>query len=336
MKILVTGAAGFIGSHLIRELLKHGHEVVGIDNINDYYDTDLKYSRLGDLGINRKEASVFYKQSKSNNAYSFLFIRMHLEDKKEMAALFENEHFEVVCNLAAQAGVRYSIENPDVYIQSNIVGFLNILECCRDYKIKHLVYASSSSVYGMNKKIPFNTNDTVDTPVSLYAATKKSNELMAFTYSHLYDIATTGLRFFTVYGPSGRPDMAPMLFTKAILKKEKIKVFNHGDMERDFTYIDDIVEGISRIVDKPVVTREKYKLYNIGNNKSVKLLDFIAALEDNLGVKAVKEMMPMQPGDVQKTWADIGELIKDYNYKPKVVITEGVRLFITWYKKYYS
>ncbi|WBX70743.1 NAD-dependent epimerase/dehydratase family protein [Tenacibaculum retecalamus] len=336
MKILVTGAAGFIGSHLIRKLLENEHEVVGIDNINDYYDTDLKYSRLFDLGISRKEASVFYKQSESNNKYSFSFTRMNLEDKKEMGSLFENENFEVVCNLAAQAGVRYSIENPDVYIQSNIVGFLNILECCRDYKIKHLVYASSSSVYGMNKKIPFNTNDTVDSPVSLYAATKKSNELMAFTYSHLYNIPTTGLRFFTVYGPFGRPDMAPMLFTKAILKKEKIKVFNHGDMERDFTYIDDIVEGITRIVDKPVVAREKYKLYNIGNSKSVKLLDFITALEDNLGIKAVKEMMPMQAGDVKKTWANIDDLIKDYNYKPKVVITEGVRLFVAWYKKYYS
>ncbi|WGH76991.1 NAD-dependent epimerase [Tenacibaculum tangerinum] len=337
MKILVTGAAGFIGFHLSKKLLTEGHEVVGIDNINDYYDVNLKYARLQQLGIDRKKAEVFHQEMTSATFNNFKFIRLNLEDKEALFQLFTTEKFEVVCHLAAQAGVRYSIENPDVYIQSNIVGFLNILECCRHHEIKHLVYASSSSVYGSNKKVPFSEGDRVDTPVSLYAATKKSNELMAHTYSHLYKMPTTGLRFFTVYGPWGRPDMAPILFADAISNNRPIKVFNNGDMERDFTYVDDIVEGVQRVLEKSVEDREElYKIYNIGNNDSVKLLDFITTMEANLGKEAVKEMLPMQPGDVKKTWANVDGLIKDYNYKPQVKIEEGVRRFVQWYQEYHS
>ncbi|WGH76986.1 NAD-dependent epimerase [Tenacibaculum tangerinum] len=332
MKILVTGAAGFIGFHLSKKLLTEGHEVVGIDNINDYYDVNLKYARLQQLGIDRKKAEVFHQEMTSATFNNFKFIRLNLEDKEALFQLFTTEKFEVVCHLAAQAGVRYSIENPDVYIQSNIVGFLNILECCRHHEIKHLVYASSSSVYGSNKKVPFSEGDRVDTPVSLYAATKKSNELMAHTYSHLYKMPTTGLRFFTVYGPWGRPDMAPILFADAISNNRPIKVFNNGDMERDFTYVDDIVEGVQRVLEKSVEDREElYKIYNIGNNDSVKLLDFITTMEANLGKEAVKEMLPMQPGDVKKTWANVDGLIKDYNYKPQVKIEEGVHCFVRWF-----
>lgn len=336
MKILVTGAAGFIGFHLSERLLSKGHTIVGIDNINDYYDVNLKYARLKELGVDREKAEVFYQEATSQKNENFKFIRLNLEDKKELFKLFTTENFDVVCNLAAQAGVRYSIENPDVYIQSNIVGFLNILECCRHHKIKHLVYASSSSVYGANKKVPFSEEDRVDNPVSLYAATKKSNELMAHTYSHLYKIPTTGLRFFTVYGPWGRPDMAPILFADAISNNRPIKVFNHGDMERDFTFIDDIVEGVKRVIEKPVEDRELYKVYNIGNNDSVKLLDFITQMELSLGKKATKEMLPMQKGDVKKTWANVDGLITDYSYKPKVKVEEGVRRFVEWYKEYSS
>ena len=334
MKVLVTGAAGFIGFHLSEKLLKEGHTIVGIDNINDYYDVNLKYARLKELGLKREEAEVFFKESKSTIYSNFKFIRLNLEDKEKLFELFSQEKFDVVCNLAAQAGVRYSIENPDVYIQSNIVGFLNILECCRHQEIKHLVYASSSSVYGANEKVPFSEEDMVDNPVSLYAATKKSNELMAHTYSHLYKIPTTGLRFFTVYGPWGRPDMAPILFADAISNNRPIKVFNNGDMERDFTFIDDIVEGVKRVIEKPIIDRELYKIYNIGNNNSVNLLDFITQMEASLGVKAIKEMMPMQMGDVQKTWANVDALIDDYNYKPSVKINEGVNQFITWFKSF--
>ena len=334
MKVLVTGAAGFIGFHLSEKLLKEGHTIVGIDNINDYYDVNLKYARLKELGLKREEAEVFFKESKSTIYSNFKFIRLNLEDKEKLFELFSQEKFDVVCNLAAQAGVRYSIENPDVYIQSNIVGFLNILECCRHQEIKHLVYASSSSVYGANEKVPFSEEDMVDNPVSLYAATKKSNELMAHTYSHLYKIPTTGLRFFTVYGPWGRPDMAPILFADAISNTRPIKVFNNGDMERDFTFIDDIVEGVKRVIEKPIIDRELYKIYNIGNNNSVNLLDFITQMEASLGVKAIKEMMPMQMGDVQKTWANVDALIDDYNYKPSVKINEGVNQFITWFKSF--
>ncbi|CAM1373386.1 Protein CapI [Tenacibaculum litopenaei] len=334
MKILVTGAAGFIGYHLSNSLLNQGHEVVGVDNINDYYDVNLKYARLKELGITREKATKFYNKAQSDSFDNFKFERLNLEDKDALFTLFKEESFDVVCNLAAQAGVRYSIENPDVYVQSNIVGFMNILEASRFFEIKHLVYASSSSVYGSNQKIPFEEEDRVDSPVSLYAATKKSNELMAHTYSHLYKIPTTGLRFFTVYGPWGRPDMAPILFADAITNNKCIKVFNNGNMERDFTYIDDIVEGVNRVLTSTPRTTELYKLYNIGNNNSVKLMDFIAALEDNFETVADKEMYPMQAGDVQRTWADVTRLISDYGYKPQTDISDGVREFVVWYKEY--
>lgn len=339
MKILVTGAAGFIGFFTSKVLLEKGHEVVGLDNINDYYDVNLKFSRLGELGINKSDAENFNNFCKSTND-NFSFVRMNLEDREALPKLFEQEKFDVVCNLAAQAGVRYSLENPETYIDSNLVGFLNILECCRHNNIKHLVYASSSSVYGLNEKIPFSTDDNVDHPISLYAATKKSNELMAHTYSHLFNIPTTGLRFFTVYGPWGRPDMAMFLFTDAIVNDRPIKVFNHGKMERDFTYIDDIVEGVVRICEKQTQERlgsnSLYKVYNIGNNNSVKLLDFIKEIEFNLGKEADKNMMPIQPGDVEKTWADVDQLIKDYDYRPNTSIKEGVKSFVNWYKSYYN
>lgn len=339
MKILVTGAAGFIGFYVSKVLLTKGHEIVGLDNINDYYDVNLKFSRLEELGINKKEATEFNKTCKSTND-KFSFVRMNLEDREELPELFKKEEFDIVCNLAAQAGVRYSLENPETYIDSNLVGFLNILECCRHNNIKHLVYASSSSVYGLNKKIPFSTDDNVDYPISLYAATKKSNELMAHTYSHLYKIPTTGLRFFTVYGPWGRPDMAMFLFTDAIVNDRPINVFNHGKMERDFTFIDDIVEGVVRVLEKSPQARVEnnnlYKVYNIGNNDSVKLLDFIKEIEVNLNKVANKNMMEMQPGDVERTWADVDELIKDYDYRPNTSIKKGVKSFIDWYKDYYN
>jgi len=337
MKILVTGVAGFIGFHVAKTLVKKGYKVIGLDNINDYYDVNLKYARLNELGIKKENAEVFNKKTNSsifNN--SFQFIRLNLENREDLPALFKNEKIDIVCNLAAQAGVRYSLENPESYIDSNIVGFLNILECCRHHKIKHLVYASSSSVYGLNTKTPFETTDTVDTPASLYAATKKGNELMAHTYTHLYKFATTGLRFFTVYGPWGRPDMALFLFTDAMIKNNSIKVFNNGKMERDFTYIDDIVEGVVRIIEKDTIHRNLYKIYNIGNNNSVKLTNFIDAIEKELKITAKKEMFPMQLGDVKQTWANVDELIKDYDYKPNTLIKKGVSKFINWYKEYYK
>ena len=340
MKILVTGAAGFIGFYVSDRLTDLGHNVVGLDNINNYYDTNLKFARLKELGIEKSEASKEGLITRSHTKPSFRFVKMDLSDRESIANLFKEENFDVVCNLAAQAGVRYSLENPGAYVESNIVGFLNILEGCRHHKVKHLVYASSSSVYGLNKKIPFETSDPVDQPVSLYAASKKSNELMAHTYSHLYNFNTTGLRFFTVYGPWGRPDMALFLFTKAILNGEPIKVFNHGNLERDFTYIDDITEGIVRIIEKDTTERSKkndlYRLYNIGNNKSVKLLDFIEAIEDSLDLKAIRENLPMQPGDVEKTWANVDELIKDYGYKPNTPIDQGIHKFVDWYKEFYN
>lgn len=339
MKILVTGSAGFIGYHVCKKLLNNGHIVVGLDNINDYYDINLKLSRLASLGIQKEDAKVFHKPV-NNDTLTFKFIRMNLENREELPKLFKEEKFDAVCNLAAQAGVRYSIENPEAYIDSNIVGFLNMLECCRNYHIKHLVYASSSSVYGLNKEIPFKTTDNVDHPISLYAATKKSNELMAHTYSHLYKFPTTGLRFFTVYGPWGRPDMAMFLFTDAMVKGNPIKVFNEGKMERDFTFIDDITEGVVRILEKDITERkergEKYKVYNIGNNNSVKLLDFIDAIEDNLNIKATRKLLPMQPGDVEKTWANVDDLRDDFDYKPNTSIKKGVKEFIDWYKEYYQ
>tara|TARA_R110002033_G_scaffold171214_1_gene218619 strand:+ start:38121 stop:39143 length:1023 start_codon:yes stop_codon:yes gene_type:complete len=340
MKVLVTGAAGFIGSYVCKKLLKNGYEVVGLDTINDYYDINLKYDRLQQLGISKTEAAIFNTISTSTTHKSFKFIRLSIEDRTELPKVFENEKFAIVCNLAAQAGVRYSLENPETYVDSNIVGFLNILECCRNFKIQHLVYASSSSVYGLNKKVPFETSDNVDHPISLYAATKKSNELMAHTYSHLFKFPTTGLRFFTVYGPWGRPDMAMFLFTDAMVKGNPIKVFNNGNMERDFTYIDDIVAGVVKIIEKDTTDRRNsnayYKLYNIGNNKSVKLLDFIEEIETNLKKKADKIMLPMQPGDVERTWANVDQLIKDYEYSPTTPIKEGVKSFIAWYLEYYK
>jgi UDP-glucuronate 4-epimerase len=332
MKILVTGAAGFIGFHTCLKLVDQGHEVYGIDNINDYYEPKLKFDRLNELGFNETEIKPFKTEVQSAKFNSLRFSRIDLVDHKSIDNLFKQEQFEVVCNLAAQAGVRYSIENPKAYIDSNISGFLNILEGCRNHKVKHLVYASSSSVYGENKKVPFETTDNVDHPISLYAATKKSNELMAHTYGHLYDFKTTGLRFFTVYGPWGRPDMAYYLFAEAISNSQPIKVFNNGEMERDFTYIDDIVNGVTKIIEKNIDSREHYKIYNIGNNKTESLKDFIAIIEKAMDQKAIKEMYPMQQGDVPKTFANISELIKDFGYWPDTDINLGLQKFVDWYK----
>ena len=334
MKILVTGAAGFIGFHTCLKLVNIGHEVYGIDNINDYYNPKLKFDRLNELGFNEVDSKLFKNQIQSAKFNSLRFSRIDLVDQESIHNLFKQEQFEVVCNLAAQAGVRYSIENPKAYIDSNITGFFNILEGCRNNKVKHLVYASSSSVYGENKKVPFETTDNVDHPISLYAATKKSNELMAHTYGHLYGFKTTGLRFFTVYGPWGRPDMAYYLFTEAILNDKPIKVFNNGKMERDFTYIDDIVNGVTKIIEKNIDLREHYKIYNIGNNKTESLQNFIANIEEVIGSKAIKKMYPMQQGDVPKTFADIDKLIDDFGFKPSISINKGLEEFINWYKKY--
>ena len=340
MKILVTGAAGFIGFYVCKHLLDKGHTVVGLDSINDYYDINLKYARLQELGIPKRD-DIKYGALLISSCYKhFKFIQLNLEDKDGLKGVFADEEFEVVCHLAAQAGVRYSLENPEAYVSSNIAGFLNILENCRHHDIKHLVYASSSSVYGLNSEIPFSTADRVDHPISLYAASKKSNELMAHTYSHLFWIPTTGLRFFTVYGPWGRPDMALHLFTDAITNDQPIQVFNEGRLERDFTYIDDISEGVIRVIEKSVEDRlrkkQLYKIYNIGNTVPVKLMDFINALEHSLGKKAKKIMMPMQPGDVEKTWANVDLLKQDYGYSPKTPIKEGIQAFVNWYQEYYN
>ena len=349
MKILVTGAAGFIGSYVCKYLLSRGDEVVGLDNINSYYDINLKYGRLLTLGI-EGNAVNWYLFVESNVYEKFRFIRMNLEDKQAMQMLFANERFDKVVNLAAQAGVRYSIENPYAYVESNIDGFLNVLEGCRHYRVKHLIYASSSSVYGLNGKVPFSENDSVAHPVSLYAATKKSNELMAHTYSHLYAIPTTGLRFFTVYGPWGRPDMSPFLFASAILNNRPIKVFNNGDMLRDFTYIDDIVEGVLRVIDhvpepnlnwndqnpEPSSSKAPYKIYNIGNSHPVKLMDFIEAIEKAIGHPADKIYFPMQPGDVYQTNADTTALERELGFKHNKSIIEGVRDTIDWYRSFYQ
>lgn len=349
MKILVTGTAGFIGFHLAKELVKRGDEVVGLDNINDYYDVNLKYARLNKSGvrINENEYNTLIESHKYKN---YKFVKLNLEDKETLYSLFESEKFDVVCNLAAQAGVRYSLVNPHAYIDSNIIGFTNILESCRHNHVKHLVYASSSSVYGLNETMPFSVHHNVDHPVSLYAASKKSNELMAHTYSHLYNIPTTGLRFFTVYGPWGRPDMALFIFTKAILNGDSIDIYNNGDMSRDFTYIDDIVEGIKRVIDAPPQSNKNwtgnkpdpssskapYKIYNIGNDNPVKLMDFIQAIEAKTGKKAEKNFLPIQPGDVVKTWANVTDLKNNFDYKPNTSIEKGVSMFIDWYKEFYK
>lgn len=330
MKVLITGAAGFIGFHTVNQFLDEGYEVFGLDNINDYYSTQLKYHRLLNAGI-YSEKIKWYEKIKSTKNPNYTFIRMNLEDKQQLFALFQEEKFDFVINLAAQAGVRYSIENPDVYIQSNTVGFHYILEACRHFPIKHLVHASSSSVYGTNAKIPFSEGDKVDTPVSLYAATKKSNELMAHAYSHLYQIPITCLRFFTVYGPWGRPDMAPMLFAKAILNDKPINVFNNGDMSRDFTYVEDIVNGIYSASTK---VESNYNVLNIGNGSPVNLMNFIEELELALDKKAIKNFMPMQAGDVKSTWANIDKLSGSYAYEPNVKIKQGIEEFIKWVKQY--
>ncbi|MUP41071.1 NAD-dependent epimerase/dehydratase family protein [Gramella aestuarii] len=333
-KILVTGAAGFIGFHLCKRLIDSGFQIVGLDNINDYYDIDLKLDRLEQLGIGKDQAKEEGELTNSIHYKNFSFIRMNLEDRKELPKLFVKENFKLVCNLAAQAGVRYSLENPEAYIDSNLVGFANLLECCRNYETKHLVYASSSSVYGQNQKVPFSEGDNVDHPISLYAATKKSNELMAYTYSHLYNFKTTGLRFFTVYGPWGRPDMAMNLFTNAIIKGSPIKIFNYGELERDFTYIDDIINGIYKVLNK--IPNSNYKIYNIGNSKPVRLLSFVKEIENQLGIEAKKDMLPMQPGDVYKTWADIDSLREDYEYNTTIGVKEGINSFVKWYREYYN
>lgn len=326
MKILVTGAAGFIGMFLTQKLISQGYEVVNLDSVNDYYDVNLKLARLALLEKNKK-----YK-----------FIKGNMADKELVFKTFENEHFDVVINLAAQAGVRYSITNPDVYMESNVIGFYNILEACRKFPVSHLIYASSSSVYGNQQKVPFSTDDDVSHPISLYAATKKSDELMAYTYSHLYKIPTTGLRFFTVYGPYGRPDMAYYSFTNRLVKGEPITIFNYGDMRRDFTYIDDIVEGITRMVEVPPDGDDPYALYNIGNNKPEDLLNFVETLERCLIKEGIikepgeKIFAPMQPGDVYQTYADVEPLQKKFGFKPSTTIEEGLGAFAHWYKQYYG
>lgn len=348
-KTLVTGAAGFIGFHLVEALVKRGDQVVGLDVINDYYEIELKYARLAQSGIPKAQLQV-NELVQSTRHSNYQFVQLGLEDREALQALFLDQQFTAVANLAAQPGVRYSIQNPYAYIDSNIVGFLNLLEACRHHQVGHLVFASSSSVYGLNESIPYSVKDNVDHPISLYAATKKSNELMAHTYSHLYGIPCTGLRFFTVYGPWGRPDMAIYLFTKAIFDGKPIKVFNQGNMMRDFTYVDDIVSGIVRVLDQPASGNQSwdadrpdpstspapYRIYNIGNNDPVKLMDFIEAIENAAGRKAEKEFLPIQPGDVTKTFADVKDLELDFAYRPKTDIQTGVNQFVDWYKHYYE
>jgi len=349
MKVLVTGTAGFIGSHTALRLLDRGDEVIGLDSINDYYDVNIKYGRLDKAGIAKADAeSGTICRSSSFPGYRFL--RMYLENKTAVDDLFAREKFDAVIHLAAQAGVRYSITNPYAYIEANILGFQNILEACMHNNVRHLAYASSSSVYGLNENYPFSTHDNVDHPISIYAATKKSNELTAHAYSHLFGIPTTGLRFFTVYGPWGRPDMAYFLFTKAILEDRPIDVFNNGNMKRDFTYIDDIVTGVVKVMEhppegdtswsgenpNPSSSPAPYRIYNIGNNSPVNLMDFIEAIEKSLGKKAIKNYLPMQDGDVPATWANVDDLVEDLGYAPSVGIEEGVDRFVKWYREYFK
>ena len=347
--VLITGTAGFIGSHLAQRLVREGEQIVGLDVINDYYEVEVKYCRLERAGIAR-DAINYGVLVQSSTHPNYRFIKLDLTDREGLNKLFAGEQFITVVNLAAQAGVRYSLVNPQAYIDSNIIGFTNILEACRHHGVKHLAYASSSSVYGLNERMPLSTSDNVDHPISLYAASKKSNELMAHTYSHLFGLATTGLRFFTVYGPWGRPDMALFLFTEAILKGEPIKVFNHGNMVRDFTYVDDIVEGILRVIDNPPqgnpdwtgeapdpsTSKAPYKVYNIGNNDPVKLMDFVSAIEEELGLEAKKIMMDIQPGDVPATYANVQDLMDDLGYKPETSIRYGIRQFLDWYREFYG
>ncbi len=328
MKILVTGSAGFIGFHLVNKLLSENYEVIGIDNLNTYYDTKLKIDRLKKSGIKYKSNKIKFKFR------NYTFYKCDIVDNDNLKLIFKNEKPSLVCNLAAQAGVRYSLTNPNAYIKSNIVGFQNVIDCCKNFKINNFLYASSSSVYGANRKLPFSTKDTTDSPISLYGATKKSNELVAHSYSHLYNMKTVGLRFFTVYGPWGRPDMALFLFVKALINNEKIKVFNKGNMLRDFTYIDDIVEGIFSIIKNPI--KNQCKIYNIGNNKPVNLLDFVNVIEKCLDKKFKIEFEDIQLGDVKDTYADVSDLFKDFKFKPKTNIQFGVRKFIDWYLNYYK
>ncbi len=348
-KILVTGVAGFIGFHLTRRLLEDGWFVVALDSINDYYDVQLKYDRLEELGIYKNQLE-FNQITDSVKHPNLSFVYTELENTFVVEKLFEKYKFQYVCHLAAQAGVRYSLENPMAYVNSNLVGFTNILESSYKQKVKHLVYASSSSVYGLNARMPFSTHESTNHPVSLYAATKKSNELMAHVYSHLYDLPTTGLRFFTVYGPWGRPDMSVMLFADAIMKDQAIQVFNQGDMARDFTYIDDIIEGVVRVINSPAefnldwnasipdpaTSSAPYRIYNIGNSNPVKLMDYIEEMEQALGKKAKKEYLPMQPGDVKHTFSDVTDLEKEFDYKPNTPLSKGLKEFAEWYKRYYQ
>lgn len=348
MKVLVTGSAGFIGFHVTNALLARGDEVIGIDNLNDYYSVDLKYGRLAAAGIERDQVDWGHDvQSSTHPGYRFR--QLDLADRDAVEALFRTEQFDAVCHLAAQAGVRYSMENPHAYIDANVVGFMNILEGCRHHQIENLCFASSSSVYGLNDVMPFSTHDNVDHPISLYAATKKANELMAHTYAHLYGIRTTGLRFFTVYGPWGRPDMAPMLFTAAAFAGQAINVYNHGNMARDFTYIDDIVAGVVRVLDQPATadvdwsgkepdpagSSAPYRIYNIGNSQPVQLMDFIAAIELAVGFKIEKNLLPMQAGDVPATFADVSALEQDLGYKPNTPLQIGVNHVVAWYREFY-
>lgn len=335
MKVLVTGAAGFIGFHVVQRLLMAGHSVVGLDNLNDYYDVRLKYARLSVCGIDNgpqiQKDTLYLSTTQPNYAFQ----KTDITHNDPLDALFRNECFEIVIHLAAQVGVRYSLKNPPAYIQSNLVGFANILECCRHYHVDQLVYASSSSIYGANEKIPFSEDDRVDQPVSLYAATKRSNELMAHTYSHLYGLQTTGLRFFTVYGPWGRPDMALFLFTEAIIKGKPIQVFNQGNLYRDFTYIDDVVSSIELVVNTRNEPPQKHNVYNVGNSQPIRLLDFIESIEKHTGKTAMKEYLPMQAGDVAKTWANVEKLKTDFGYRIQTSVDTGIKNFIDWYLSYY-
>lgn len=353
MKVLVTGAAGFIGSHVTMQLLARGDDVVGLDNLNDYYEVSLKENRLKRIEKMLKSElpeTDLYCDKQSSDAGNFTFVKMNLEDKAGMEKLFQEHQFDKVVHLAAQAGVRYSIENPAAYVESNIVGYLHILEGCRHNKVKHLVYASTSSVYGANESLPFSVHDNIDHPLSFYAATKKANELMAHTYSSLYELPTTGLRFFTVYGPWGRPDMALFLFTKNILAGKPINVFNHGNHTRDFTYVDDIVEGVIRTLDNtaspnpkwdgkapdPGTSKAPWRVYNIGNSAPVHLSTYIECIENALGKKAEKNLLPLQPGDVPDTSADVADLVRDVGYKPDTSVETGINRFVAWYREYYK